>query len=60
MLCGAFHQSFVCKLGGDGEDEKRSPPHSHSVREAGRRLREEVCACVREREREREKRSTRG
>ena len=43
--------------GGDGGDEKRSSPHSHSVREAGRRSREEVCVCVcvRERERERER-----
>ena len=45
LLCAAFHQSFVCELGGDGGGgEKRSSPHSHSVCEAGRRSREEVCA----------------
>ena len=47
-------------LDGEGEmgggDEKRSSPHSHRVRKAGRMSREEVCVC----ERERERRSTRG
>ena len=44
---------IIClRIRGRWGDEKRSLPHSHSVREAGRRSREEVCACVREIERE--------
>ena len=37
--------SIIClRITGRWGDEKRSSPNSHSVREAGRRSREEVCA----------------
>ena len=53
LLCGAFHQSFVCELGGDGGMRKGHRPFTQRSRS-----REEVergSVCVRERERERER-----
>ena len=58
VLCGAFHQSFVCELGGDGGMRKGHRPFTQRSRSREEVERGSVCVC--EREREREKRSTRG
>ena len=49
-MCGAFHQSFVCELGGDGGMRKgHRPIHTEFAKQGGGRERKGVR--VRERER---------
>ena len=44
LLCGAFHQSFVCELGGDGGMRKgHRPIHTAFTKQGGGRERK----CVR-------------